>query len=119
MRREMGNRDLYRTVDGARSRLRWPNAGQTFVVTPTGVDDTANIQNALNQAAAHPGSVVELTAGDFYLSKAIVVVQLVRDAARAGQGQDDDSQQAGCHFQVLQNDPVMEPLYGEPGPART
>jgi len=49
-------------------------ASDTFVITPTGVDDTANIQAAFDAAiAAGPGSVVELAAGDFYLSEPILI----------------------------------------------
>jgi len=45
-----------------------------FLVEPTGVDDTANLQAAFDAAvAAGPGSVVELAEGNFYLSKGIVV----------------------------------------------
>ncbi len=39
----------------------------TFTVSPTGVDDTANIQAAFDDAiAAGPGSIVQLTLGQFY-----------------------------------------------------
>ncbi len=41
-------------------------SAKTFYVTPTGKDDTANIQNAFNAAVkAGPGSVVQLSAGHF------------------------------------------------------
>jgi hypothetical protein len=40
---------------------------RTFVVAPSGGDDTAAIQQAFNAAvAAGPGSAVRLTAGRFY-----------------------------------------------------
>ena len=49
-------------------------ASQTFIVRPTGVDDTANLQAAFDAAvAAGPGSVVELAEGHFYLSEPVVV----------------------------------------------
>ena len=49
-------------------------ASDTFVVEPTGVDDTDNLQAAFDAAiAAGPGSVVELAAGDFYLSEPILI----------------------------------------------
>ena len=49
-------------------------ASQTFVVQPTGIDDTANLQAAFDAATAvGSGSVVELAAGDFYLSEPILI----------------------------------------------
>jgi hypothetical protein len=48
--------------------------GAVFTVMPTGDDDTANIQAALDAAtAAGPGSVVQLAAGEFYMSGAVGV----------------------------------------------
>jgi hypothetical protein len=44
-------------------------AGDTWYVSPTGTDDTANIQCALDEAtAAGPGSAVQLMAGTFHTS---------------------------------------------------
>ncbi|MFX1326639.1 MAG: hypothetical protein ACFE91_00655 [Promethearchaeota archaeon] len=44
----------------------------TFTVTPSGGDDTANIQKAFNDAiAAGPGSTVQLTPGQFYTNAII------------------------------------------------
>jgi len=46
----------------------------TWIVSPTGEDDTNNIQYAFDQAViTGSGSTVQLTDGDFYLSKGIVV----------------------------------------------
>jgi len=43
--------------------------GSVFVVSPSGGDDTANIQSAFNSAVvAGPGSTVQFTAGHFYTS---------------------------------------------------
>ncbi|MFX0007546.1 MAG: right-handed parallel beta-helix repeat-containing protein [Promethearchaeota archaeon] len=45
----------------------------TFVVSPSGGDDTANIQDAFDAAiAAGPGSTVQLTSGQFYTNEIIV-----------------------------------------------
>lgn len=47
---------------------------QTFTVSPSGGDDTANIQAAFDDAvAAGPGSVVELSSGQFYTNEIFVV----------------------------------------------
>lgn len=47
--------------------------GQTFVVQPSGGDDTANIQSAFDQAiAAGPGSTVRLTSGHFYMNNILL-----------------------------------------------
>jgi len=47
---------------------------QTFTVMPSGGDDTANIQAAFDDAvAAGPGSVVELSSGQFYTNEIHVV----------------------------------------------
>ena len=46
---------------------------RTFVVTPSGADDTAALQQAFDAAvAAGPGSVVKLTAGEFYTNEILV-----------------------------------------------
>ena len=46
---------------------------RTFVVTPSGMDDTAALQQAFDAAvAAGPGSVVKLTAGKFYTNEILV-----------------------------------------------
>ena len=46
---------------------------KTFVVTPSGTDDTASLQQAFDDAvAAGPGSVVKLTAGEFYTNEILV-----------------------------------------------
>ena len=46
---------------------------RTFVVTPSGTDDTASLQQAFDDAvAAGPGSVVKLTAGEFYTNEILV-----------------------------------------------
>ncbi len=46
---------------------------KTFIVSPTGADDTVNIQAAFNAAvAAGPGSIVQLTAGQFYCDNIFV-----------------------------------------------
>jgi hypothetical protein len=46
---------------------------QTFVVAPSGADDTAALQQAFDDAvAAGPGSVVKLTAGRFYTNEVVV-----------------------------------------------
>jgi len=45
----------------------------TFIVSPSGGDDTANIQVAFDNAiAADPGSTVQLTAGQFYMNDILV-----------------------------------------------
>ncbi|MFX1526655.1 MAG: hypothetical protein ACFFB4_03700 [Promethearchaeota archaeon] len=45
----------------------------TFIVFPSGGDDTANIQTAFNDAiAAGPGSIVQLTSGQFYTNAIFV-----------------------------------------------
>ncbi len=50
----------------------WAGAA-TFVVTPSGADDTAALQQAFDAAvAAGPGSVVKLTAGEFYTNEILV-----------------------------------------------
>jgi hypothetical protein len=47
--------------------------GRTFVVHPSGGDDTAAIQKAFADAvAAGPGSTVQLTAGRFYMNNILV-----------------------------------------------
>lgn len=61
----------------------------TFTLSPTGdtsgVQDTVNIEAAFDAAvAAGPGSVVELTAGTFYISRPIVVDDF--DGTFRGQG---------------------------------
>jgi hypothetical protein len=44
-----------------------------FVVSPSGGDDTANIQAAFDDAiAAGPGSIVQLTSGQFYTNEILV-----------------------------------------------
>ena len=46
---------------------------RTFVVTPSGTDDTAALQQAFDAAvAAGPGSVVRLTKGKFYTNEILV-----------------------------------------------
>lgn len=46
---------------------------KTFIVSPSGGDDTANIQDAFEDAvAAGPGSTVQLTAGQFYCNNIFV-----------------------------------------------
>jgi len=46
---------------------------KTFIVSPTGVDDTANIQAAFDAAvAAGQGTTVQLTAGQFYCNNILV-----------------------------------------------
>ena len=46
---------------------------RTFVVAPSGMDDTAALQQAFDAAvAAGPGSVVKLTAGKFYTNEILV-----------------------------------------------
>ena len=46
---------------------------RTFVVAPSGSDDTAALQQAFDAAvAAGPGSVVKLTAGKFYTNEILV-----------------------------------------------
>jgi hypothetical protein len=46
---------------------------RTFVVHPSGDDDTATIQQAFTQAVATgPGSTVQLTAGHFYMNNILV-----------------------------------------------
>ena len=46
---------------------------RTFVVAPSGADDTAALQQAFDAAvAAGPGSVVKLTAGKFYTNEILV-----------------------------------------------
>jgi parallel beta-helix repeat protein len=45
----------------------------TFIVSPSGVDDTANIKAAFDNAVvAGPGSTVQLTAGQFYMNEILV-----------------------------------------------
>jgi hypothetical protein len=45
----------------------------TFVVSPSGGDDTANIKDAFDAAiAAGPGSTVQLTSGKFYMNEILV-----------------------------------------------
>lgn len=82
-------------------------SGSTFTVSPTGVDDTANIQCAFDAAvAAGPGSTVQLEAGTFYLSRDIVVVNFDGSFRGAGKGRT-----------IVQNlDDVPFPLHGDPYP---
>ena len=47
--------------------------GRTFVVEPSGGDDTANIEKAFGRAvAAGPGSTVQLTRGHFFMNNILV-----------------------------------------------
>ena len=45
---------------------------RTFVVTLSGTDDTASLQQAFDDMATGPGSVVRLTAGEFYTNEILV-----------------------------------------------
>ena len=46
----------------------------TYIVKPTGADDTENIKYALDSAVdSSPGSIVKLTSGTFYLSEPIQI----------------------------------------------
>ena len=61
--------------------------GNVFTVSPTGVDDTANIQCAFDEAVpAGPGSTVQLEEGTFYLSRDIVVLNFDGSFKGAGKG---------------------------------
>jgi len=61
--------------------------GPIFIVEPTGVDDTDNIQAAFDAAvAAGPCSVVEFTAGTFLYSRPIIVANF--DGTFRGAGKD-------------------------------
>ncbi len=81
--------------------------GNVFTVSPTGVDDTANIQCAFDAAVAQgPGSTVQLEAGTFYLSRDIVVVNFDGSFKGVGKG-----------LTIVQNlDDVPFPLHGDPYP---
>jgi len=60
----------------------------TIVVKPTGVDDTANIQNALNSCASpNPPCTVQLTAGTYTISSQIAVTGFQGRFVGMGQGQ--------------------------------
>lgn len=61
-------------------------SAHTFYVSPSGGDDTANIQKAFNRAiAAGPGSVVQLGPGTFY-TNAIWVKGFIGTFRGAGEG---------------------------------
>ena len=91
-------------------------ASQTIVVAPTNDDDTANIQAALNEAAEHPGSVIQLTAGDFYLSDPVIVYNF--SGTIRGQGKDKTTihNKPDVLFGLVLDDPAMEWWYGVPMP---
>ena len=60
---------------------------RTFGVTPSGADDTAALQQAFDAAvAAGPGSVVKLTAGEFYTNEILVTASTA--ASRGPEWQD-------------------------------
>jgi len=60
----------------------------TIVVTPTGVDDTANIQAALNSCASpNPPCTVQLVAGTYTISSQIAVTGFQGRFVGMGQGQ--------------------------------
>ena len=64
---------LLRPAPAARKRGAGPAGPRTFVVAPSGVDDTAALQQAFDAAvAAGPGSVVRLTKGKFYTNEILV-----------------------------------------------
>jgi hypothetical protein len=49
-------------------------SGVAFVVEPNGLDDTDNLYSAFSQAIdAGPGAIVQLTAGEFFISRPVVV----------------------------------------------
>jgi hypothetical protein len=56
--------------DGTALRANGQNvtvAGNMITVTPTGTDDTVNVQSALDLAQGLPGAVVQLARGTFYV----------------------------------------------------
>ena len=60
----------------------------TMVVKPTGGDDTASIQGALNSCASpNPPCTVQLTAGTYTISSQIVVTGFQGRFVGMGQGQ--------------------------------
>jgi len=70
------------------SFVEYNEATNTYTVSPTGEDDTENIQDALDDAVASgPGSTVELTAGEFWLSKPIQVADF--DGTLRGAGKSE------------------------------
>lgn len=84
-------------------------ASNTFKVSPSGGDDTANIQNAFDAAvAAGPESIVELEAGTFYLSRPIVVVNF--DGHFKGAGKDVTIVQDFGHGPFPLTEPPLEPM---------
>ena len=84
-------------------------ASNTFIVFPTGEDDTENIQNAFDSAVeAGPESIVELTAGTFYLSSPIVVVNF--DGHFKGAGKDVTIVQDFGHGPFPLTEPPLEPM---------
>ncbi|MFX1477763.1 MAG: right-handed parallel beta-helix repeat-containing protein [Promethearchaeota archaeon] len=80
-----------------------------FIVSPSGGDDTANIQTAFNDAiAAGPGSTVQLTSGKFY-TNAIIVEGFYGTFKGAGKG--------STKIDVLKGlDDTLEGVVGPVGP---
>ena len=81
-------------------------ASQTIVVEPTNEDDTANIQAAFG--AAGLGGVVELTAGDFYLSHPVVI----RNWSGTVRGQGKDRTKLHTIADPFPREPLPEDAYG-------
>jgi len=80
--------------------------GHTYVVKPTGGDDTANIQAALNKCVGATGTcTVQLVKGTYYISQ-IAVVGFEGSFVGAGQGQ--------TILQALPNLPSPNPAYNTP-----
>ena len=89
------------------------NGGAVFTVSPTGVDDTANLQAAFDAAkAAGPGSVVELEAGDFYLSDAVQVENFSGTLIGQGAEQTVLRIKPGILFPASAYDPGLSALWG-------